>query len=173
MIVRDRSSPPPDGVARAVAVHAAEVHRFLSRLTGGDATLTEDLVQDVFVTALRRQPEDQTQAIELPWLLTVARSRFIDHVRSASSRLRRDALDALGGDLASLPADVRIVSEEQARWMLAQLPEVERWALALAVVDGMAVEDLASILGRSTDATHSLLARARRRLRLIMEGQPQ
>ena len=57
--------------------------------------------------------------------------------------------------------------------MLAQLPEVERWALALAVVEGMAVDELAYVLGRSTDATHSLLARARRRLRLIMEGQPQ
>jgi len=173
MFVRDRSSPPPDWVARAVSAHAAEVHRFLSRLTGGDATLTEDLVQDVFVTVLRNQPEDRTEAVELPWLLTVARSRFIDHVRSASSRLKRERLDARGVDVASMPADVRIVSEEQARWMLAQLPEVERWALALAVVDGMTVDDLACVLGRSTDATHSLLARARRRLRLIMEGQPQ
>ena len=173
MVVRDRSNPSPDAVAQAVAAHAAEVHRFLSRLTGGDATLTEDLVQDVFVTVLRRQPEGRPQDVELPWLLTVARSRFIDHVRSASSRLKRETLDARGVDVASLPADVRVVSEEQARWMLAQLPEVERWALALAVVDGMAVDELASVLGRSTDATHSLLARARRRLRLIMEGQPQ
>lgn len=173
MVVRDRSSPSPDAVAQAVAAHAAEVHRFLSRLTGGDAALTEDLLQDVFVTVLRRQPEGRPPEIELPWLLTAARSRFIDHVRSASSRLKRETLDARGVDAESPPADAHVVSAEQARWMLAQLPEVERWALALAVVDGMAVDELASVLGRSTHATHSLLARARRRLRLIMEGQPQ
>ena len=173
MVMRDRLSPSPDEAAQVVAGHVAEVHRFLSRLTGGDATLTEDLLQDVFVTVLRREPEGRTQEVELPWLLTVARSRFIDHVRSASSRLKRETLDARDRDAASLPADVRVVSAEQARWMLAQLPEVERWALALAVVEGMAVDELASVLGRSTDATHSLLARARRRLRLIMEGEPQ
>jgi L-ribulokinase len=32
---------------------------------------------------------------------------------------------------------------------------------------------LADVLGRSVDATHSLLARARRRLRSIMEGDLQ
>lgn len=68
-------------------------------------------------------------------------------------------------------ADAGAVSADQARWMLAQLPDVERWALALAVVDGMSVDELAAVMGRSTAATHSLLARARRRLRATMEGQ--
>ena len=173
MGVSDRTTHPSDAVAQLVVAHADEIHRFLSRLTGGDEALTEDLLQDVFITVLRRVPEDGCDGIGLPWLLTVARSRFIDHVRSARSRLRRETIDARRSDAASLAADAYVASAEQARWMLAQLPEVERWVLALAVVDGMAVDELASVLGRSTDATYSLLARARRRLRLIMEGQPQ
>jgi RNA polymerase sigma-70 factor, ECF subfamily len=159
-------------VARAVFDHADEVHRLLSRLTGGDAALTEDLLQDVFLTALRRQrTDDSVVVVDLPWLLTVARSRFIDHVRAASSRTRREERQFVADD-AAVPADVSAVSADQARWMLEQLPDVERWALALAVVDGMPIDELAVVLGRSTAATHSLLARARRRLRAAMEGQP-
>lgn len=133
--------------------------------------LTEDLLQEVFVTALRRRPDGPACEVELAWLLTVTRSRFIDHVRSASSRLKREMVVARSCTAHPDPVDVRVVSADQARWMLAALPEVERWALALAVVDGMAIDELAAVLGRSTDATHSLLARARRCLRLIMEGQ--
>lgn len=164
---------PSDAAAQAISAHTGEVHRFLSRLTAGNEALTEDLLQDVFVTVLQRVPDGRSQDIALPWLLTVARSRFIDHVRSASSRSQREKVDAWGSEASSIPVDVHVASSDQARWMLAQLPEVERWALALAVVDGMPVEELASVLGRSVDATHSLLARARRRLRLVMEGQPQ
>jgi RNA polymerase sigma-70 factor, ECF subfamily len=130
-------------------------------------------VQDVFVTALRRQRADApTPTVDLPWLLTVARSRFIDHVRSASSRSRREERHAVA-DNAAISADVSAVSADQARWMLAKLPDVERWSLALAVVDGMPIDELSAILGRSTAATHSLLARARRRLRASLEGEPQ
>ena len=51
--------------------------------------------------------------------------------------------------------------------MLAQLPEYERVALALHVVDGMSIADVATHLGRTVDATTSLLSRARRRLRAL------
>jgi RNA polymerase sigma-70 factor (ECF subfamily) len=171
--VSDRSTHPAAALAQLASAHAGEVHRFLSRLTGGDEALTEDLMQDVFVTALRRTADGRSNEIGLAWLLTVARSRFIDHVRTASSRSRREQTDARKSAAGWVHVDAHVASADQARWMLAQLSEVERTALALAVVDGMPVEELAEVLGRSIDATHSLLARARRRLRLIMEGQSQ
>lgn len=162
--------PRVDAIEQLVREHAAEVHRHLSRLTGGDRELTEDLVQEVVVTLLRHRADDGVERLGLPWLLTVARSRFIDHVRSAAARTSREERDHDGTFAGHLGVEVQVVDDDHARWMLSQLPDTERWALALAVVDGMPVTELAEVLGRSVEATHSLLARARRRLRSVMEG---
>jgi len=145
----------------------------VSRLTGGDRALTEDLVQDVFVTLVRQRADRELEQLGLPWLLTVARSRFIDHIRSSTARTLRETADDVVVVGSATEVDAEVVSAEHARWMLSQLPDAERWALVLAVVEGMPVTELADVLGRSVDATHSLLARGRRRLRLIMEGQPR
>lgn len=167
------SSLERDGeLEQFVVAHALGLHRFLSRLTGGDEQLTADLVQSVFVTVLTQAQRPLLAELGLPWLLTVARSRFIDHVRASSSRRRREiAAHRTTAEVQSV--DVGVVSADQARWMLAQLPDLERWALGLVVVDGMPVVELAGVLDRSVDATHSLLARARRRLRATMEGLPR
>jgi RNA polymerase sigma-70 factor (ECF subfamily) len=160
-----------DAIEQLIRLHAAEVHRYLSKLTAGDRVLTEDLVQEVFVTLVRQPVDDGVERFGLPWLLTVARSRFVDHVRSATARSRREHRDYNASVESDGSVDAQVVSGEQARWMLSQLPEAERWALALAVVEGMPVDELAEVLGRSKAATHSLLARGRRRLRSIMEGE--
>jgi DNA-directed RNA polymerase specialized sigma24 family protein len=44
-----------------IEAHIDEVHRFLSRLAGGDEALTEDLLQEVFVTVLQRQPQHRPE----------------------------------------------------------------------------------------------------------------
>lgn len=160
-----------DAIEQLIRLHAAEVHRYLSKLTAGDRVLTEDLVQEVFVTLLNQSVGGRIERLGLPWLLAVARSRFVDHVRSATARTRREHRDYHATVESDGSVDAQVVSGGQARWMLSQLPEVERWALALVVVDGMPVDDLAELLGRSVAATHSLLARGRRRLRSIVEGE--
>ncbi len=49
--------------------------------------------------------------------------------------------------------------------ILASLPEVQRTALVLQHLDGLAVQEIAEIIGRSMPATESMLARARRSFR--------
>jgi RNA polymerase sigma-70 factor (ECF subfamily) len=63
-----------------------------------------------------------------------------------------------------------VLSAARARALLAALPDQERWALSLQVVDELTVAEVAELLGRSLEATTSLLARARRRLRAVVEG---
>ena len=157
-----------DAVSVLVTAHAGELHRFLSRLTGGDEHLVQDLLQNVFVSLLS-QPSDRLSAVELPWLLTVARSRFVDHVRASAARDRRKCSTVSSLVPIEVLPEGLVMANLEARWMLGLLPEIERWALALVVVDGASVDHVADVLGRSVDATYSLLARARRRLRTIME----
>jgi len=58
------------------------------------------------------------------------------------------------------------VSRDEAIILLKDLSSDQRTALALRYVEDLAVVDVASTMGRSVRATESLLARARRSLRL-------
>src|SRR6185295_8588773 len=71
---------------------SSEVHRYVSRLTGGDRQLTEDIVQDAFFALVRQSRRGLLIEVEPGWIMTTARNRFIDHVRSCERERRR--LDA-------------------------------------------------------------------------------
>ena len=61
---------------------ANDVHRYISRLTGGDRQLTEDIVQETFIAMFRHQKSRPDLEVGVGWLMTAARNRLIDHVRS-------------------------------------------------------------------------------------------
>jgi len=148
---------------------SVEVHRYVSRLTGGDQQLTEDIVQETFLALMRHHRAGEVSVIGVGWLITTARHRLIDHVRAT----QRDQLRVerhVGGEQADVPPiDVTAISAEHARWMLAQLPIRERVALSLQTIEGWSIAEVASHLELSVEATNSLLARARRRLRALVE----
>lgn len=165
---------PPDsqsGMLDFFLDAADEVHRYISRLTGGDEQLTEDIVQETFIALMRHHRSDDAAEMRVGWLMTTARHRLIDHVRSRQREKARIERHAAGEPLDIPPIDFGSISADQARWMLAQLPLRERVALSLHTLDGMSVAEVAGLLDRSIEATTSLLARARRRLRaLVLEA---
>jgi len=150
---------------------SADVYRYISRLTGGDEQLTEDIVQETFIALMRHQRVAGDVEVGVGWLMTTARHRLIDHVRSCRREQARVERHAVGEQLDVPPIDFGTISADQVRWMLGQLPLRERVALALHTVDGLSVAEVARLLDRSVEATTSLLARARRRLRaLVLEA---
>ena len=164
----------PDGVIDFFRHVSTDVHRYVSRLTAGDRQLTEDIVQDAFFSLVRQSRDGLLSEVEPGWIMTTARNRFIDHVRSRGREARRlDAYQDTIGDGAAngwRDTEAGVLSADRARALLATLPDQERWALSLQVVDELTVAEVAELLGRSVDATTSLLARARRRLRTVLEA---
>jgi len=153
----------------AFFVHASEeVHRYISRLTGGDQALTEDIIQETFIALMRHHRAGDDAVMRVGWLMTTARHRLIDHVRANQRDQVRIQRHTAGEPVDEPAIDLGTISAEQARWMLAQLPLRERVALALHTLEGMSVAEVAAALDRSVEATTSLLARARRRLRASM-----
>ena len=148
-----------------------EVHRYISRLTGGDEQLTEDILQDTFISLMRHLRSGEATEMTIGWLMVAARHRLVDHVRSRQREQARIERQAIGQELTTPPIEVESVSADRARWMLAQLPLPERVALAMHTVDGLSVSEVAIELGRSVEATTSLLARARRRLRSLVSEE--
>ena len=140
------------------------VYGYLYKATGGDKAKTENLTQETFLQAVRTLQRGGHSIVTIPWLLSVARSRLIDSVRTEGRAERKLELVR-----RSTPTRVDLsgleLHEAQARELLAGLRPLERTALALRYLDDMPVAAVARELGRGVRATESVLARARRRLR--------
>lgn len=137
------------------------VYGYFLRRVGGDVALAEDLTQETFLAAVRGLPA----AIESPeaWMMTVARRRFIDHLRRKQRR-PRIVSDRVDLRQEGFPPDWSD-DERRISIALARLKPSHRLVLVLHHVDGEPVSTVAETLGRSVAAVESLLARARRSLR--------
>ncbi len=133
-----------------------EAYRYAGRLCGSERHRAEDLVHDAYTSLLQQLRADPSRELQVGYLITTIRNRFLDRVRSAEREERRLRLVATN----DAPAESTVMPSQ-----LADLPERERAALVLRYVDNLSVPDVADALGVSTHAAESLLARARARLR--------
>jgi RNA polymerase sigma-70 factor (ECF subfamily) len=146
--------------------HLPEVYGYLLRLCVGDEARAEDLTQDVWVALVEELQGGHTDRADVRWLITVARSRFLDFAR----RERRG-----WSKLALIQRDERTDGEPTGTDVLGCLVELQplhRAVLVLRYVDGLPVPDVAAAIGRGLTGTNSLLARARAELRRAAGGDP-
>lgn len=133
-----------------------EVYSYLySRLR--DRALAEDLTQDVFLDGARRAATGAS--VEVPWLITVARNKLVDHWRAASRRERRLRLIRTGPEERDAPFEV--ADHSRAAEVLQAINPTYRVALVLRHVDDLSVPQVADHLGRTVAATEQILTRAR------------
>lgn len=138
--------------------HADRVYGFALKRCGRPA-LAEDVTALAFEAASRRFSVGQGHEVTLPWLLTVARRRLVDHWRAEArraDRLERMRSDLLVHERASRPDGSRVVRA------LDSLPMHHRAALVLRYLDELSVSEVAEELEMTYKATESLLSRARR-----------
>ena len=153
-----RSQPESD-LAVVYREYLAEVYRYVYRRCGNRA-LSEDVAQDAFLAVIRTAGDPSE--VSIGWLLRVARNRLIDIVRRSArydSKLRLLQPRESGIDEGDVVAETMRV-----RAALKELKEEHRLVLILHYIDGMTIAELADELGRSEDATESLIRRARRNM---------
>jgi RNA polymerase sigma-70 factor (ECF subfamily) len=144
-------------------------------LRRADSALAEDLTQEVLLQAARTFRSGDGAKVTMPWLMTVARSRLVDHHRAEARRNRKLVLawSTQRSETTSAEADFdagHLTAETERA--LASLPAAQRAALVLRHLDDLSVAEVAEALGRSVRATESLLARARQSFRSAMEVAP-
>lgn len=128
----------------------------------------EDLTADVFLAAVRSPPPQLTVA----WLVTVARHKLVDQWRRGERDQRR--LAALeSAETEAEDAWDATLDAFQARTVLAGMSGQHRAALSLRYLDGLAVSEVAELLGRTVHATEALLVRARVAFRRAYEKGDQ
>lgn len=132
--------------------HAAAMHRAAFSILR-DATLAEDVVQEVFERVWRGSGFDERRGALGPYLNLLARSRALDLWRRTRSAERaRHRLEVHGDSLRagaqSPEAMIASAAERRlARAAVRRLPEAQRQAIGLAYWGGLSAQEVATVEG--------------------------
>jgi RNA polymerase sigma-70 factor, ECF subfamily len=150
--LRRVASGDQGGAAALYDRHARPLYSLILRIVG-DETEAEDVLQDVFAQAFGQASRyDASRGAVAAWLLTIARSRAIDRVRTRRTRgeMRSGEVQTLD-DMPDLRPDAASVmlDEEQSRLVrqaLGDLPLLQRIAIELAYYEGLSHTEIAERL---------------------------
>lgn len=147
--------------------HAPAVYGLLLRLTGGDASLAQDLMQEAWIRAVDGLAGFAWRSSLGSWLGGITVNCWREWLRAG----RRDAL-LLAADDDALPAEAPDISPLDGLALaaaVAGLPPGYRTVLVLHDIEGYGHEDIARLLGIAPGTSKSQLARARHALRRTLQ----
>jgi len=157
--------------ARFVAAHIDAVYAYARHRLAPRVDLVDDVVQDVFLSALNGLAAFQGQSSLRTWLIGIARHKIEDVYRQ---RLRvpeaLDDLDSVEEESfsAAIALDEQIDAERaraKARHVLAQMPERYSLMLLWRYWEHRSARDMAVATGTTEKSVERTLARARARFK--------
>jgi RNA polymerase sigma-70 factor, ECF subfamily len=131
----------------------------------------DDLVQIAIERALLRYEQWRPESTFEGWIFGIMRNAWIDEVRARRRRSEVFAPEDAGehvGD-STHESQVRLLAVQAA---VAALPEEQRLAVALVLVEGLSYKEAADVLGVPIGTVTSRLARGREALQANL-GDPQ
>jgi RNA polymerase sigma-70 factor (ECF subfamily) len=145
----------------------ADLYRRYSRMIHGvllsriPRTDVEDLVQDVFLTAMQQLPFLREAAAFGGWLAAIARNRATDFLRRAPK-------------VTELPPDLAVVDADRTEAVfvlsiIRSLPDTYRETLTLRLVEGMTGPEIAASTGLTEGSVRVNLHRGMKQLRERLE----
>jgi RNA polymerase sigma factor (sigma-70 family) len=122
----------------------------------------EDVLQEVYVAALRAMRGDERPIQVKPWFYKIARNRCLNHMRRRTD-VPVESMDSFerGAGESALEA---VAGRERLREIVGdvhELPEQQRSALILREFDALSYKQIAAALDTTVPAVKSLLVRAR------------
>ena len=162
--------------AEFVGRFADPVHAYVRQRLTPCTDLIDDLVQEVFLAALKGLPAFAGRSSLRSWLLGIARHKVEDHYRAYLRRAETPS--DFDDDSAFVPIDLPRLDElldqekrrEKTRRVLAQLPEAYSYALLWRYWDKRSVREIAAETRRTEKAGERLLARARAQFKRLWEA---
>jgi RNA polymerase sigma-70 factor (ECF subfamily) len=152
-------------VASAWASHGAELRAYLRHRLSDEAA-ADDVLQDVFVKAVRHQSAFCSLDNPRAWLFQVARTTLVDRVRTEhSAEPIEDYQDQLVAPTPESISPVDALAACIATVFLDRLPAADAAILRACDIHGQSQRDFADAHALSLPAAKSRLLRARQRLR--------
>lgn len=147
------------------ARHSARIYRFVLRITG-NASLSEDIVSEVFLEVWRRPHRFQAKSQVSTWLFAIARNKALQALRS---RWQRPFDEDGAADVVDGADDPETAVHEKSRSMvlrkcLSQLSPVQREIVDLVYYHEKSVAEVAQIVGIPTGTVKTRMFRARSRI---------
>ena len=138
-----------------------EVYRYLHHRCGSQA-LAEDHTSASLLAAVDRLLAGEIDRISVAYVVGIARHKLVDHWR----RLERDRrqLERHTASETGVHSDV-VFEPGRSSAALRSISPMQRAALTLRYLDDLTVPQVAAELGRSVEATETLLMRAKRAFR--------
>jgi RNA polymerase sigma-70 factor (ECF subfamily) len=142
-----------------------ELYAYAHWRCAGLRDLTDDIVQETWLTAVRRlRSFDPEQGSFHDWLRGIAANLLRNHWRQA---LRRNGRPRVSHP-STAPADAALEERERAERIartLTKLPERQEAVLRAKYLEGRSIADIAAEWGETPKAVESLLSRAREAFR--------
>lgn len=156
-----------------VIEHKDNLIYFISRYTGGDIYIAEDIAQDVFAYVYINKEKYNENYSFKTFIYTLGKNKAIDYVRKQSKQqlmtFDKDN-EYLFEEIESL--EDKIIKNEDNRLLLDSLkklkPEYEK-VIYLVALEELSYKEIGKVLGKTLPQTKVLIYRARKALRLIME----
>ena len=148
------------------------LRRFARNLTRNPHD-ADDIVQIAVERALTRLDQWRSDARLDSWMFKIVRNAWIDELRSRGRRgkvfLAAEAGENIGTD--SMAREAELLSVQSA---MARLPEDQREAVSLVLVEGLPYREAAEVLDVPIGTLTSRLARGREALQALLstEGEP-
>lgn len=137
----------------------------------GDAELSEDLTQDVFLQLWDKRHNIKAETLR-PYLFTIARNCFLKNIRRQNYDLkfRAEYFDELENESPEYIMEMKEF-DEKLQNSLAALPEKCRVVFLMNRIDGLSYREIAEALGVSVKAVEKQMSKALSILREKIGGK--
>jgi RNA polymerase sigma-70 factor (ECF subfamily) len=150
--------------------HSRIVYSLVLRILRQGST-AEEVVQDIFLQLWRNSGQFDVCRPFVPWLLTLARNRALDHLRLKSERQRRreDQTEELPQIPVAAPEYEAALDEkrraERVRALVSSLPLAQKKAIELAYFEGLSHSEIAASLNEPLGTVKSWIRNGLLRLK--------
>lgn len=150
-----------------------------------DQAMAEELAQEVFLNVYRGAANYQPKARFSTWLFQIATNVCLNEMRKEKYRHKTDSMDAgattdedgiRGRELPDSSRDPDALLEQRERETVLQqalmgLPEKQRLALSLRVLNDFSYQEIGSQIRCSESAVKTLIHRGRQHLKELLQKQ--
>jgi RNA polymerase sigma-70 factor (ECF subfamily) len=145
------------------------IYRFVLRFVR-DRQLAEDLICEVFLDVWRRASTFEARSAASTWLLAIARFKALSALRRRGDAQLDDEMVAAIADTGDDPEITIRKKGEILRHCLARLSPDHREIIDLVYYQGMAIGEIAEIVGIPDNTVKTRMFHARKRLSVLLNA---